>query len=508
MENNFVMPVYEKVLAESAEKEFENDFSLPEYCPNILRIARLCTNATVKKCSVEQGAVFADIEVEYTLVYLSEYRNLIKSAKFTTNVSHTFPCKSFPEDEEILPRIRVNVIASNVKNAGQRHLCIKTRLALFADAQRTQNLLLCPKDEIEDAEFKTGTLSVCERRIMPETEINIRHSVRIEDGMPNIAEIVCCEIDPCITDIAYSEGKLKIYGAAKLFVLYQAQNEGNDEDAQYICLSKNLPIDAELEAENMQGYEFLAQICSPVVSALVATDSYGEARQIDADITADLDIFAYRNTQCAFCEDAFYKKSSSNTLQESASYESFVKIHKETLPFEASVKADTRNLNNTLDTRVQIVSLQNESANGKLYVSGRANLYLLGENSEGNLDSAVGVFSFKLPLNLPLAQKERYSSFCDIGSCVGRIENGEIKLSCEMKVSCVVTKKAEVLYVTALEEGAQTQERKGNFTVYYPNKNDTVWTVAKRYGVSPEKIREDNSVLGESLSGKRIIVIQ
>ena len=48
---------------------------------------------------------------------------------------------------------------------------------------------------------------------------------------------------------------------------------------------------------------------------------------------------------------------------------------------------------------------------------------------------------------------------------------------------------------------------KGKIIVYYPQQNDTVWDVAKDYGVNPEMLKMSNGIEGEDLEGVRMIVL-
>ena len=48
---------------------------------------------------------------------------------------------------------------------------------------------------------------------------------------------------------------------------------------------------------------------------------------------------------------------------------------------------------------------------------------------------------------------------------------------------------------------------KGQIIVYYPDENESVWETAKKYSVNPEKLKEQNGIEGDSLSGVRMIVV-
>jgi hypothetical protein len=38
--------------------------------------------------------------------------------------------------------------------------------------------------------------------------------------------------------------------------------------------------------------------------------------------------------------------------------------------------------------------------------------------------------------------------------------------------------------------------------VYYPEESDSLWSVAKRYGVSPEKLSSDNGIASPTLASE------
>lgn len=55
------------------------------------------------------------------------------------------------------------------------------------------------------------------------------------------------------------------------------------------------------------------------------------------------------------------------------------------------------------------------------------------------------------------------------------------------------------------EESAATQ--KPSLVIYFVQKNDTLWDIAKHYGVLQNKVMEANSLDGDNLSGVKKLII-
>ena len=86
------------------------------------------------------------------------------------------------------------------------------------------------------------------------------------------------------------------------------------------------------------------------------------------------------------------------------------------------------------------------------------------------------------------------------GQCRGRIDAGRISADCELSVAAAVMSESEVSAVSEISYGSARRGAGGEprcparLTVCYPASGETLWSVAKRYGADVRTIAEDNGI--------------
>ena len=118
-------------------------------------------------------------------------------------------------------------------------------------------------------------------------------------------------------------------------------------------------------------------------------------------------------------------------------------------------------------------------------------------------------FNTKVPLNSAVypqgVRADLYTGVTD-GGC--SIKSGELIAFADVNICGVLTEKNTVNAVSETVPCEKSEaDDKGQIIVYYPDENESVWETAKKYSVNPEKLKEQNGIEGDSLSGVRMIVV-
>jgi len=128
---------------------------------------------------------------------------------------------------------------------------------------------------------------------------------------------------------------------------------------------------------------------------------------------------------------------------------------------------------------------------------------------DGIYGSAEGVIPFRVPLDLPVPESEGVECAASAGisnlSC--RMTENGVETEAELTVCvhiCGITG-AEIVYEVQLDTAKPHENRRSQLTICYCEPGTRVFDIAKRYKVSPETIRETNSV-GETASGAIMII--
>jgi hypothetical protein len=92
------------------------------------------------------------------------------------------------------------------------------------------------------------------------------------------------------------------------------------------------------------------------------------------------------------------------------------------------------------------------------------------------------------------ADKYDVSSFdavADVISCRGRSDGESVNVDSELMLSMSLFGSSDATMLEKVEFGEKHEKRRGVFAVCYPTREDTLWSVAKRYAVEPSAIAGD-----------------
>ncbi len=129
------------------------------------------------------------------------------------------------------------------------------------------------------------------------------------------------------------------------------------------------------------------------------------------------------------------------------------------------------------------------------------NQYVLEGHSRYQLlcrrDSEYSVSELTLPLRYETKGTEAapvgYDAWGEMLSCRARVDGNTLSLDAELSVVSDFFGKEDIRAVSEARFGEALDCRGNRVVVYYPTADDTSWTVAKRYHISPEKLSEGAS---------------
>lgn len=107
-----------------------------------------------------------------------------------------------------------------------------------------------------------------------------------------------------------------------------------------------------------------------------------------------------------------------------------------------------------------------------------------------------------------------YSAQANVILCRARVDGERISVDAELAVSLAVMGESRFRMVTEARFGEKIDREASVYTVCYPSKDDTLWSVAKRYHRPVEAIAQINSLAGapaadsaDSLSGVKYLLV-
>ncbi len=504
----------EKIIYDAKKEEALNlEYSLAEYLPGISSIIK--TDAVFHKCDFheENGKAFVDIGAKFNIIYLSDFGGKIKCATFDEDFSVQL---KEPFDFDLAYTALPDVYASSLgaKPVSGRKILIKGTLHVNCSIYAKEETHLYSKEDDSDHICTlTKDVTCCEKLYLRSDSMSASAELNLEKDSPAASDVIMSKANIHTLECKCDDGKINIFGKLFLYALYeciQEENSSNDS-ATYAAVSSETGFEASLEDPRINEHQLCtAYIDINSIECSCSYDSYGESRIITYNIKYTITANLFENKQYSVTEDVFSTKYLCQTDCKKIVCHSLVKpVHCRSAVSE-SVHGDLAGLNEISGCFLQIRSVSKESTSGKNFALARCLLEILGVNSSGELMSTDLPVTLHIPVDESDCSDESLEFIITVCSCNAAVRDGSIDAEFVFDINGICQKQQSFQAVCSVAENTDeipVQRNKGEIIVCYPNHDDTLWSLAKRYAVTPESITRTNNLDTDAEALKNIIVI-
>lgn len=470
--------------------ELAGDYSLPDYQPEIKRLLRV--KATVMPPDSYVGAGSAEFSgvIHYSILYAGndgalysvnqsdEYRFAIPvemTSEFDPSQGVFCQAELLPETvggRVAAPR-RLSVkcrLRAMARILGMKQLCEPISKEADGSTQRLLGSVSCARVYTGAGEsFRLGDEILCEGS----DDLRVIHS----EGQVFVTEAVAGS--ECVN----CRGEVSL----KLLVC----REGSQEPPS--LMTRRIPFAqlVELDGARVDCEACAYGVCNEVNVTV-------EEGRILADLGARLSVRAQRNETVPFTRDLY-----STRLQTQNTYITHaLPVAGRCLNGNFSVntaiplsEAGIRREESVVDVSMIPVQLNTECDKGRLILTGkcRCHVILLGKEEYGAQELEIP-FRYETEVGCDGAKDLVSDATVTVISCRGRMDGERIGLDAELAV-CLATRTETQVQVLSQAHFGEAVERSASVcTVCYPCREDTLWSVAKRYHQPVELISARNGL--------------
>lgn len=498
------MPVCEK----GVSFEVNSDFSLPDYQPEIRRL--LSTRVSVLPPSEYVGNDNAEFsgDIIYHILYVGSDGALYSTA-LTDNYGFSSPLeyssKSRNTDELcILSPTRAESVMTRVLAPRK----ITVRCKLHADVLALSPALCSPKltGAVNEQSIQ-NLLATAPVRLIKKVSgepLPLSDFITLESPTES-ARIIDCTPSVFMTDTSAGAGKISCKGEVWLKILYCNESESDLP----LTLTRKIPFSLSLEDEDIDSsYECRAQ-------GIVTEEKFDiEENGINCEFVVSAWAEAQKNDQLTYIKDSYSTERNCE-----CEYQSM------TLPIAVRCAGGNITQNETVNlTDIKLspdakiidvsgVAQANEllSESGKLILKGEVQykLIYMHEDEYGTQDV---VFPFKYELdNRYSAESDVPPVWCANASVIStraRCDEERLYLDSELALTLRAGGKKSVDMLSECTFGKELTKPKSEIVICYPEKNASLWDIAKKYNEKPEKIRAQNAISepDQALKKKYLII--
>ena len=483
--------VNEVICNRAVTSEIGGDFNIPEHMPEMRKLIKVDVCPTTPSSFVSGSGIQLNGGIEYKAVYLGSDGE-VYCVPFSGEYSFSVPFNegvSVSDIDKATVSAFVSPESAVSRVGGARRINIRSRLLARVLA-------------LDEKKKDGGAGTTCDGHI--QRLINKRQYCTERHGKKDDAEIVsyinalengvrylCSECRVFVEDAMSGDGYIDCRG------LVSVRHTMSREGELYVVADK-IPFSETVEVDGISSGAAVCVkgFCTEISMAPQTVDDISEKMGVTMRICLEGSGFTRGEIECV--KDVY-----------STEFECTPKTEKYTLPVLLACKngnvtfSATRDLAETgaSDTITNIVDVSGTARaegisfdDGKWTVGGKCRFCVIYSEEEDGISTFETEFPFKYEFEGDGGELDRFDCSVTVMDVRARNDGEKITFDCELALSYYVLGKQEVEVVTETVIGCRREKGSCGFTVCYPDKSDSLWSVAKRYRASVLETAKENGI--------------
>lgn len=492
------------ILDTVSEQPVDMDFILPDYCPDVEKILRCKMTPKIYNRSISGGQLQIDGTTVVTVLYVDGQKGCIRACEQTIPFNSVFQIKDIPENCIIEANAKPEYL--NCRALSQRRLSIHGAFSLYAKVIYKGTVDLFAPEEDTNLQCRTKDISCVSLSSMCQDSFSAGDEISITNKPP-VEVVLDSEVKANITDYRIIPQKLMINGELSVKLLYLSDIEtGQPQQIDYI-----IPFSHIADCENLDENTLI----TPYISVLsheirLKSDMLSEAPVVDVDAKLSVTAMGYNIETVPIITDAYSTEHSVDLLQNRANITSQIAALKDTFIQKDEISLDGTDVSSICDISTEYNVLSPVITAEGIMLNSKMNICIIAFDSDKNpvyLERSVEL-SKNIQTDDNFTNIEKLSS--SIASLSYRMgENNTLELRTEIRYCITLTSSQtynNVSSVTA-DDSKKIPKRSCALTLYYADKGESLWDIAKEYSTKMNSLLEENSLDTETLESPQMLLI-
>ena len=496
--------ICENAFETTSEHSLEADLNLPDYCPEIQRILKCCVTPHITSVQNASSRITVQGNAEVKLIYVGDNG---KIAAFEQN----FPIQKFCENSNLSSdcavTARINIDYVNCRAVNSRRVDVRAMLTFIFNAQkkREENILCCAEgagvQTVEESCDFASLTGVCEKIF------SLNEVIEIEKNRHPVLQIINVSSSAVATEIKVINNKALVRGECRVKIYYISENENAVENIEH-----SMPISQIIEMDGVDENSFSAlklSVCSS--QALTKVDSSGDMKLIDISVNISANMTAFEEMKISFIKDTYSTDYEMQTVTKS---------------FELLSKNDSFNTSFTNKVVLESIGVSVDcvicvwcsdlkysfiTKDRKCVLCGTYSANVIYRDSEGKIDIIQKTVDFEYNIK---TREECERNICfgnvTITGCACNIAaDSRLDFKTEIDISGIVLSSSIMKYISNINvsESSPKKSDSSALTVYFSEKGEKLWDIARRYNTTVQAIADENEIYDECIGEERMILI-
>lgn len=493
------------VLDTTVEHPVECDVVLPDYCPDIARILSTDAGACINKKTIETDCLTTEGTFYVKIIYVPENSCSIRCFTYENDFSQSFEASGIEATDMIKVCSHVSYITC--RQIGPRRLQIKSSVKIRAKAWRNNEQEIVSNCDDNRVEMLTKSISestlvgICDKPFEVEQQLEIAYA------KPPCATIIKTDAIATVKDYKVIKNKIITKGELILNTMYSPDISENALEVVTNAIPLSVIID--LDGVDEQSVCSINYTVSDI-KIEASQDSDGENRLLNVDAMMIADAKAYKTDEITISEDAYSPIYEMQIDKKPITLDRICDVICSDEVVKLSVETPQEDITSVIDC-VMKVDNYDEKLDGKdLTITGEMTALIMA----CDMQSSPVCFQKTMPFTIKITIPNKYESMrcdTDLNICAVSfsMSNNAVDIRCECKVSIVffeVVNSSFISNMTLNEEEPKKFSQK-TLTLYYADKSEKLWDIAKKYNTSMDAIMKENNCETSYVQDRSMLLI-
>lgn len=482
-------------LDEFFEQKVDFDIVLPDYCPAAKRILKCDVSAGVISKTADSEKLTLDIQCKARVIYVDDSTGSVHSVTKTETLSKTLSLKIPLSVSKIRTALRASSVNCRLQNS--RRISVKsvvgTAVKIIGNCE-CQIIGEAYGGGIE-SDFDCANANIlCGTG---DTPLQINGQLMLDAG---ITEIISADASLHITDTKVITDKVIVKGEAALSIVYMTGEGVNDFKFYEGSIPFSDVVDVYSATENA-----LCDVQCELydVRCELLDDNGGVACEIDASVGASV----YNSCQVKMLKDVYSMTDSLDVTKTNLLIESFDNSTTLSENISGNIScefAEARIIGVCANAFVKNIALRDDcfQVDGEMNVT----VYMCNEEDYGVIEKSIP-FSVSRTAG-QCGENMRCEAALKLKNLSYSMPNDDtitINAEAEVTINCFVRDTYTAIDTIEISDSEQSSCK--GIVLYYAERGEALWDIAKKYRSSVDIIKRDNKIDCDKLTEDKMLVI-
>jgi len=500
---------------ESTQILLEGDIIVPDVKPDMALLLQTEPKVIIERLEVSTDRVNFIGQLSISVLYI---------AKTAEKPVHTMTLSSPVDDfinmdgvtKDHWVTAKAELVNIDYKMLNDRKLNYRAIVNITVQAERSDvHEMVVHIHDVSENQLLKSQLNINRTVENKSDRFTVKDQISIPANKPNIREVLQCSSAIINKDIRISSGRVAITGDLLLTTLYQ----GDNDERLIEFVEHEIPFNSHIDVNGAQE-DMFADVSLQVLDEYVQvrSDSDGEDRQLELEITIGVTMKVYSSDTLQILEDAYCINKTLTFSKARLKYPRLVCRNRNQAPIKEVVQLASGSPDMLQIFRVKGTPHIDEIkiADDKAIVEGviDTDILYVAESDDTPLFSFKTVIPYRQIIEVKGATPDMQVNVdISVDHASFNMLSGwetEVRFQLNFNVQVIEDQEVHVInHITFEDMDMSDLDKMSSMTVYIVQNGDTLWTIAKRYNTSIDELLSVNELEGHKInSGQKLLILK